>query len=72
MARQEADERQKTNLDAMSHAELKEKIFGMTGKRPRYASADQLRDIIGTLQQEMEVEDDAFMGKKDYTVIAKR
>ena len=56
----------------MSYAELKEKIFGMTGKRPRYASADQLRDIIWTLQQEMEVEDDAFMGKKDYTVIAKR
>ena len=35
----------------------------MTGKRPRYASADQLKDIIWTIQHENEVNQDIFMGK---------
>jgi len=34
-ARIEATEKQKTALDSMSVPELKQKIFEMTGKRPR-------------------------------------
>ena len=35
----------------------------MTGKQPRYGSADQLRDIVWTLCHDVEVGEEAFMGK---------
>jgi len=39
----------------------------MTGKQPRYGSADQLRDIVWTLCHDVEVGEEAFMD--DYEVM---